>query len=135
VNTHLETEDWPDEQEAQAAEFLAGPAKKGGAVIAVGDFNSAADGGTTSSYRTLTKSYFNDAWDVNPGDDGWTCCQNDTLTNVPSSLGSRIDLVLTHAAARALSAEVVGDTPFRDPGRWPFWPSDHAGVVAVVRIH
>jgi endonuclease/exonuclease/phosphatase family metal-dependent hydrolase len=133
VNTHLETEDWPAEQEAQAAEFLAGPAKAGGAVIAVGDFNSAADGSTTTSYRTLTKSYFDDAWDVNPGNDGLTCCQNGTLTNFPSALESRIDLVLTHAAARTLSAEVVGDEPFQ--GAPPLWPSDHAGVVAVIRIH
>lgn len=133
ANTHLETQGWPAEQEAQAAEFLAGPAKAGGAVIAVGDFNSAADGSTTTSYRTLTKSYFDDAWDVNPGEIGLTCCQDGTLTNYRSQLDSRIDLVLTHAAARALSAEVVGDTPFQAAP--PFWPSDHAGVVAVVRIH
>ena len=133
VNTHLETEDWPDEQEAQAAEFLNGPAKTGGAVIAVGDFNSAADGSTTSSYRALTKSYFDDAWDVNAEEDGLTCCQNGTLTSFPSGLESRIDLVLTHAAARAVSAQVVGDNPFQSEP--PFWPSDHAGVVAVIRIH
>ena len=133
VNTHLETETWPFEQEAQAAEFLAGPAKTGGAVIAVGDFNSAADGSTTASYRMLTKSYFDDAWDVNAGESGLTCCQDGTLTNFPSQLESRIDLVLTHAASRAVSAEVIGDMPFQ--GVPPLWPSDHAGVVAVVRIH
>ena len=133
VNTHLETETWPSEQEAQAAEFLAGPAKKGGAVIAVGDFNSAADGSSTATYGMLTKSYFDDAWDLNPGDSGLTCCQDGTLANFASELNSRIDLVLTHAASRAVSAEVVGDTAFQ--GEPPFWPSDHAGVVAVVRIH
>jgi endonuclease/exonuclease/phosphatase family metal-dependent hydrolase len=133
VNTHLETEDFPAVQEAQAREFLAGPAKTGGAVIAVGDFNSAADGSTTESYSILTKSYFDDAWDVNPGDPGLTCCQNGTLTNFTSELQTRIDLVLTHAASRTLSAEVVGDTPFQAAP--PFWASDHAGVVATIRIH
>jgi endonuclease/exonuclease/phosphatase family metal-dependent hydrolase len=133
ANTHLETEDFPAVQEAQAREFLAGPAKTGGAVIAVGDFNSAADGSTTASYSILTKAYFDDAWDLNSGDPGLTCCQNGTLTNPTSELQTRIDLVLTHAASRALSAEVVGATPFQATP--PFWASDHAGVVATIRIH
>ena len=133
VNTHFETEAFPEVQENQAREFLAGPAKAGGAVIAVGDFNSAADGSTTASYAILTKSYFDDAWDVNPDDPGLTCCQNGTLTNVGSELETRIDLVLTHGASRTLWAEGVGDTQFQTVP--PFWASDHAGVVATVRIH
>ena len=130
VNTHLETEDSPVVQETQAAEFLAGPARGAKAVIATGDFNSAADGSTTTSYAKLTSSYFTDAWDTNPGDPGLTCCQNETLTNPTSELGSRIDLVLTHGASRALDANVIGDTLFEDSP--PFWASDHAGVTATV---
>jgi endonuclease/exonuclease/phosphatase family metal-dependent hydrolase len=133
VNTHLETEAAPAVQEAEAREFLAGPAKAGGAVIAVGDFNSAADGSTTSTYAILTKSYFDDAWDLNRGDPGFSCCQNETLTNPTSELNSRVDLVLTHAASRALDANLIGDSPFEATP--PFWPSDHAGVVATLRIH
>jgi endonuclease/exonuclease/phosphatase family metal-dependent hydrolase len=133
VNTHLEDEDYPQTQEAQALEFLAGPAKAGGAVIAVGDFNSAADGSNTQSYSLLTKSYFDDAWNTNPGDPGYTCCQDGTLTNVNSALFERIDLVLSHAASRGQEAELVGDTPSgTNP---PFWPSDHAGVVSTIRVH
>ena len=132
VNTHLETGAFPAVQEAQAQEFLDGPAKVGGAVIAAGDFNSRADGSSTASYGILTKSYFRDAWDTVEGD-GYTCCQNGTLTNSPSDLTSRIDLVLTHAAARARSAQVIGDQPFQAVP--PLYPSDHAGVVSVVRIH
>ena len=132
VNTHLETGQFPAVQEAQAQEFLDGPAKVGGAVIAVGDFNSRADGTSTASYGILTQSYFRDAWDTASGD-GFTCCQNETLTNSPPDLTSRIDLVLTHAAARAQSAAVIGDQPFQ--GVPPLYPSDHAGVVSVVRIH
>jgi endonuclease/exonuclease/phosphatase family metal-dependent hydrolase len=133
VNTHLETEDFPAVQEAQGQEFLRGPAKAGGAVIATGDFNSAADGSTTKTYANLTKSYFDDAWDLNPGDPGFSCCQNSTLTNPTSELSSRIDLVLTHAASRALDANLIGDSPFEAVP--PFWASDHAGVVATLRIH
>ena len=133
VTTHLETEEAPSIQEAQGAEFLKGPAKSGGAVIATGDFNSAADGSTTRTYANLTKSYFQDAWDTNPGDSGFSCCQNETLTNPTSQLASRIDLVLTHAASSAVSAHLIGNTPFEATP--PFWPSDHAGVVGSVRVH
>ncbi len=132
VNTHLETEDFPTVQEAQAAEFLTGPARGPGAVIAVGDFNSAADGSTTASYATLTESYFADAWRTQRRDPGLTCCQNETLTNPVSQLTSRIDLVLTHAGARAVTAAVVGAVPFQPVP--PFWASDHAGVVATIRL-
>jgi endonuclease/exonuclease/phosphatase family metal-dependent hydrolase len=132
VNTHLEVEDSPLIQQAQAAEFLAGPAR-GPAVIATGDFNSAADGSTTTSYADLTKAWFRDAWSVNPGEAGLTCCQNSTLTNPTSQLRSRIDLVLTHGAVRPLTAYVVGDTPIS--GTPPLWASDHAGVIATVRLH
>jgi len=138
ANTHLEVENSPTVQEAQAKEFLAGPAKGHGAVIATGDFNSAADGSTTTSFADLTKSFFNDSWAVNGGDPGLSCCQNGTLTNPGSEFATRIDLILTHAAVRAESAELVGDTPFRTqtlPDLRPIWASDHAGVVAKLRLH
>lgn len=132
ANTHLETEDFPAVQEQQGEEFLDGPARAPGAVIAVGDFNSAADGSTTTTYSDLTKSYFDDAWE-NTNDPGFTCCQSDALTNPTSELRSAIDFVFTHAASRALNAALVGAVPFQ--GMPPFWSSDHAGVVATVRIH
>lgn len=135
VNTHLETEDSPAVQQAQAEEFLAGPAR-GGQVIATGDFNSAADGSTTTSYAQLTAPpAFSDAWNVNPGNPGLSCCQNATLTNTTSELRSRIDLILTRGPIRTLTAKVVGNVPFRTQGpARPIWASDHAGVVATVRI-
>jgi endonuclease/exonuclease/phosphatase family metal-dependent hydrolase len=133
ATTHLETEEVAAIQEAQAQEFLAGPARGGGAVIAVGDFNSAADGSSTATYDMLTKSWFADAWALNPGDPGFSCCQNATLTNSASLLYERVDLVLTHGAARGVEAYLVGDSPFQATP--PLWPSDHAGLVATVRIH
>ena len=131
ASTHLETEDFPGIQEAQAAEFLAGPAHGPGADLATGDFNSAADGSTTTSYALLT-SQFKDAWRVNGGDPGMSCCQNETLSNPVSQLGSRIDLVLFRNGANARSATLVGAVPFQSAP--PLWPSDHAGVVATLRI-
>jgi hypothetical protein len=93
-----------------------------------------ADGSSTSSYATLTKSWFADAWALNnQGDPGSSCCQNATLTNSVSLLYERVDLVLTHGAARAVEAYLVGDSPFQ--ATQPLWPSDQAGLVATVRIH
>jgi len=142
VDTHLETEESPLVQQAQAAEFLAGPGK-GGTVIATGDFNSAADGSTTTSYAQLTApGRFRDAWNEALLDAGWSCCQESNtpplapgaLSNENSTLGTRIDLILSRGAARSHGgeAELIGDAPFRaEP---PFWPSDHAGVFGVLHL-
>ena len=142
VNTHLETEDFPDVQQAQAAEFLRGPGR-GGTIIATGDFNSAADGSTTTSYAQLTApGRFRDAWDEDILGSGYSCCQSSNtpplapgaLNNPVSTLRSRIDLVLSRGAARSDGgqATLVGDTPFQAVP--PFWPSDHAGVVARLKL-
>jgi endonuclease/exonuclease/phosphatase family metal-dependent hydrolase len=134
ANTHLEVSGFAAIQEAQAQEFLAGPATGPGADIALGDFNSAADGSTTESYDLLT-GFFRDAWAVNPGDPGYTAGQNQTLTNPVSLLHQRIDYVLLHGRVRTVEAHVVGDEPFRPLTQaWPIWPSDHAGVVATLRL-
>lgn len=137
ANTHLEVEEFAATQEAQAAEFLAGPASAP-TVIATGDFNSAADPSTTdtptSTYADLTRDWFDDAWSVNGSDPGLTCCQNSSLTNPVSLLRTRIDLVLTHGRVSALSAHRVGHTPMTPGAPPPYWASDHAGVVATVRL-
>jgi endonuclease/exonuclease/phosphatase family metal-dependent hydrolase len=135
VDTHLEVADFAAVQEAQAREFLAGPASSGEAVVAVGDFNSAADGSTTDSYEILT-GVLDDAWDVNSGP-GYTSGQQGNLANEDSLLDERIDLVLTRSSPRTtistLDADVVGDEKFRDEPA-PLWPSDHAAVVATVAL-
>jgi endonuclease/exonuclease/phosphatase family metal-dependent hydrolase len=142
VTTHLETEESPPVQEAQAAEFLAGPGR-GGTIIATGDFNSAADGSTTTSYAQLTApGKFRDAWDEALLGPGHTCCQESNtpplapgaLNNQDSTLKSRIDLILSRGAARSHGdeAELIGDTKFQTES--PLWPSDHAGVFGVLHL-
>ena len=128
VATHLETEDFPSVQEAQAAELLE-LAQAPGAVILAGDMNSAADGSTTSSYADLTIDYFRDTWRSGTG---LTCCRSGLLADPTSALHSRIDLVLGHAV-HPLSWQVVGGAPFQ--AQPPFWSSDHAGVGVRVRLH
>lgn len=142
VNTHLETEESPLVQQEQAAEFLAGPGA-GGTIVATGDFNSASDGSTTTSYAQLTApGKFRDAWDEEELGPGSSCCQESNtpplapgaLNNPVSTLRTRIDLILSRGAARSDGdeAELVGDTPFQAAP--PFWPSDHAGVVSVLHL-
>lgn len=142
VDTHLETEESPLVQQAQAAEFLAGPGK-GGTIVATGDFNSASDGSTTTSYAQLTApGKFRDAWDEEELGPGSSCCQESNtpplapgaLNNPVSTLRTRIDLILSRGAARSNGdeAELVGDTPFQATP--PFWPSDHAGVISVLHL-
>jgi endonuclease/exonuclease/phosphatase family metal-dependent hydrolase len=130
ASTHLETAAAPAVQVAQAAEFLAGPARGRGADIALGDFNSAASGTTTATYTALTKR-FRDAWLVND-DPGLTCCQDPTLANPTSRFATRLDLILSRHGAKAVEAHRVGVTPFQASP--PLWPSDHAGVVATLRL-
>jgi endonuclease/exonuclease/phosphatase family metal-dependent hydrolase len=128
VNTHLDP-DSPAVQVAQARELLAGPYATDRPLIAVGDFNSAADGSSTASYGVLTGAGLLDAWE---GAGGFTCCQAELLDNPASQLNERIDLVLTGTGARAKDAHLIGALPeVRVAG---LWPSDHAGVVAGIKI-
>jgi endonuclease/exonuclease/phosphatase family metal-dependent hydrolase len=142
VDTHLETEESPLVQQAQAAEFLAGPGR-GGTIIATGDFNSASDGSTTTSYAQLTApGKFRDSWNENLLGPGNSCCQESNtpplapgaLNNPVSTLRTRIDLILSRGAARSDGddAHLIGDTPFQATP--PFWPSDHAGVVSLLHL-
>jgi endonuclease/exonuclease/phosphatase family metal-dependent hydrolase len=142
VDTHLETEESPLVQQTQAAEFLAGPGK-GGTVVVTGDFNSASDGSTTTSYAQLTApGKFRDSWNEKLLGPGVSCCQESNtpplapgaLNNPVSTLRTRIDLILSRGAARSDGddAELIGDSPFQATP--PFWPSDHAGVVSQLSL-
>jgi endonuclease/exonuclease/phosphatase family metal-dependent hydrolase len=142
VDTHLETEESPLVQQTQAAEFLAGPGK-GGTIVATGDFNSASNGSTTTSYAQLTApGKFRDSWNEKLLGPGNSCCQESNtpplapgaLNNPVSTLRTRIDLILSRGAARSDGddAELIGDTPFQATP--PFWPSDHAGVVSELSL-
>lgn len=141
VDTHLETEESPLVQQTQAAEFLAGPGK-GGTIVATGDFNSAADGSTTTSYAQLTApGKFRDSWNEKLLGPGLSCCQESNtpplapgaLNNPVATFHTRIDLILSRGAVRPTGdAELIGDTPFQATP--PFWPSDHAGVVSELSL-
>lgn len=98
------------------------------ALVAVGDFNT---GPGDHTYSVLTGT-FTDAWTVGGAGDGLTCCQGEFL-NTTQDFYERIDLILYRGAVEAISAQVVGDE-LADRTTAGLWPSDHAGVLATLRI-
>jgi Endonuclease/Exonuclease/phosphatase family len=145
INTHLEQEGFFNQvQVAQGNEILSGPANTNLPVILAGDFNSRADETGTHTYRNLINAGFSDAWSVtHPGELGNTWGHEEDLLNKKVNLTQRLDLVLFRDGNLAdglpdglcaSDADVVGDEltdRIRPSG---LWPSDHAGVVATLRV-
>jgi endonuclease/exonuclease/phosphatase family metal-dependent hydrolase len=135
VATHLDT--FPAIQLAQANELLLAAGNTPLPVVFVGDFNTTADSGIDPSfatYQTLINAGFVDAWHQKRfPDPGFTCCQAPDLRNASSILNHRIDLVLFRGQFGISDIHLVGNTPAsRTPSG--LWPSDHAGVVATLRV-
>jgi len=138
ITTQLESFD-ASTQEAQAGELISGPANTSLPVVMAGDFNSSADGGpdTTPTYGDLIGAGFQDAWAQNrPLLRGDTCCQEADLQNWRSELYERIDLILTNSKAiQASGIYLIGQYPWNKTlTKPPLWPSDHAGIVASIRL-
>ncbi len=134
VNSHLETASYESIQRQQAAELMEILANSGVPTILVGDFNSSATGAQKSSYRLITQAGFRDVWNdrQDKQDQGFTCCQSETLANKTSSLKERIDLVFIKNDGswfnKTVDMRVVGAKP-ENLTPSGLWPSDHAGVV------
>ena len=130
-----------DAQQAQAAEFLAGPGSTTLPIVWVGDFNSDADAtvitgvpSATATYGSIIATGFSDAWKAkHPADPGFTCCQATDLREPdldPDRAGRpRPDTGPFHVA----KASIVGDEA---ADRLPsgLWPSDHAGLVVTLEL-
>ncbi len=131
VNTHLEVSAGGELHAIQSFQILELIQQFGqrAQVVLVGDLNT---GPGDEPYELLTGT-FTDAWTaLDTTDPGLTCCFPELL-NLTGDLYSRIDLILYSGTVAPLSAEVVGTDPAgRTPGG--LWPSDHAGVVANLRI-
>jgi endonuclease/exonuclease/phosphatase family metal-dependent hydrolase len=139
VNTHLERFS-PQVQVAQGNEILAGPANTSLPVVLLGDLNSAAgEGGVpgqsdTPTYDNTIAAGFADAWSQKRDDDaGFTCCHAENLRNPVPTLTERIDFVLVRGDLGASTAQLVGHE-VEDLTPSGLWPSDHAGVWAVLKL-
>ena len=132
ATTHLETQN--PVQFPQAHDLINGAGNTTLPVVFVGDFNVTADSAadpTFPVYQKFKNAKFVDAWPRNRP--GLTCCQAANLRNPASLLTHRIDLVLFRGAIQVLDIHLVGN---KSSDRTPsgLWPSDHAGVVATLRV-
>lgn len=143
VNTHLMGAESPDIQVAQATELIEWVSAQPVPAIVVGDFNSAAnpgapDEGKTDTYGMLLAAGFTDVWDRGHRPEaGLTCCHQEMLDNPTPTFDYRGDLVLLDQGLNrmvgATQAQVVGaDLAVR--AAYGLWPSDHAGVAAVLHL-
>jgi endonuclease/exonuclease/phosphatase family metal-dependent hydrolase len=140
INTHLEDLS-PVIRTAQALEIVSGPGDLDDAVICLGDFNSDPSFPGPEAYGVMAAGGFLDAWaGVYPGLPGFTWGQAEDLLNPVSSLSERLDQIWFRSARVSVEmVDVVGDDP---SSRVPsvivpqnlLWPSDHAFVVARLRV-
>ena len=134
-NTHLESIVGPVNH-AQGLELAAAINASPLLAIALGDFNTTTDIGTTGVYGTMTiGANLVDAWDnlkdlnLEPG---LTWRDDPLLNDIPDvDFSLRLDYVFHAKSFQTLSAEVFGNV---DDGIPPLFPSDHAGVVATLLI-
>ena len=133
VSTHLEALS-PFIQELQADELLNGPGNTDLPVVFIGDFNSNANKTGTQTYTNLKDAGFTDVWTIKGKGTGFTCCQAEDLQNPVSSLTSRIDLVMFRGDFNVKDIVSVGNSQ-NDGTISGLWPSDHAGVVATLKLN
>jgi endonuclease/exonuclease/phosphatase family metal-dependent hydrolase len=132
VSTRLEPVS-PSVQMSQANELLGGPGNTRLPLALIGDFNSNADGTGTQTYANLVAAGFRDAWATVGMSRGFTCCQDADLLNSESELKRRIDLVLFNGNFKIQDIQVIGDSA-EDRTPSGLWPSDHAGLVAKLKL-
>ena len=75
---------------------------------------------------------YQDVWEFRPGQPiGSTCCEPEHLSSPVSTLFERKDLVFSRQVPLSVKANVVGaDLGDKTPSG--LWPSDHAGVAALL---
>jgi len=142
VATHLTpvTPALIDIQKAQASELIQSAVKTDLPVVYAGDFNTVV---ASATYQILVDSGRVDAWqqknpmapctEGHPPEDrgGCTCCQDPDLRNPISKLSHRIDLVIVPPHTEIEEVKLVGADPADQTSG--LWPSDHAGVVAILK--
>jgi endonuclease/exonuclease/phosphatase family metal-dependent hydrolase len=154
VNTHLEAfgstplkDEW---RNRQAAELVADLATSPHPLVVVGDINARPtlcqdfrqppqfQDQNVVAYGLLEDAGLREVWPLvyekDPcGAPGWTSGQNGSLL-AASTLDHRIDLVFISEEFSALQAETIGEEPGDRTEPDGFWPSDHAGSVAKIRL-
>ena len=126
---------------SQVADVVASMGTQSPAIV-MGDFNSDP---VDPAIAVITGGGFTDVWAaLHPGEPGLTCCELPDLSNLPNAFTDRIDYVFTRGFGGAQGAEAMKGQIERvdafalnrvrnDAGKW-IWLSDHAGLVATVRL-
>ncbi len=140
VNTHLEPFH-PMVKQWQAEELLESVEEETLPTILVGDFNTPVPADTT--YQTILLQGYVDIWlenKVRSNPDGFTSGFDSWLDDPNDTLEERIDLIFVRnnripniLAIGPVIAFVVGDKK-KDRTPSGLWPSDHAGVIARLKI-
>ncbi len=118
----------PAAAKGQFQQLMKGAAKSRSLpTIIAGDFNSDPADAEPNAYRAIIGAGF-----VDTGRRAATCCQNETVNNPRSELKTWIDHIVVRPRAKVLSTRVFGNRP-SDRIRG-LWPSDHAGVIATIRL-
>ena len=121
----------------QAQELLAGPANTGLPVIVAGDMNSGPDF-APAAYEGFLTGGLTDSWTAaGSGEPPLTCCHlepEDLLTDPSAPYTHNIDHIFTRGSFSVLNEHLVGNiAPNPAPASF-IWPSDHAGMVATLKI-
>src|SRR5690606_29019616 len=139
ANAHLEVGGAAAPAQRAQATYLASRSGLGDTepLILVGDFNASPDvevDPTEDDAYDILIDAFEDAWaELRGSESGYTCCQAADLRNAASLLDTRIDHVLYRGSVRPVSIDVIGEEP-ADRTATDLWPSDHAGVIATLRV-
>ncbi len=133
LSAHPEA-DYPEIRYAQTLELIEGPAAVEFPVVLMGDMNTdAAAIPPWAAYELLVASGFEDAWLLaGPPEIGYTWGRSELLNDPADTLYQRLDLVLVGDHLGVDRVECVGEDLEDCVGG--LWPSDHAGLVAQVRI-
>jgi endonuclease/exonuclease/phosphatase family metal-dependent hydrolase len=134
ITTHLDQS--PSINGLQISELLQTAANTSLPVILVGDFNVGANVPTDPSfanYQALLNGGFVDAWvEKRAAGPGLTCCQTPSVSVPTPNFNLRVDLVLLRGGIDIRDIHLIGNTPADFANG--VWPSDHAGIVASLRV-
>lgn len=149
VNTHLEVQQPdPTDPNSQIIQILQSVELVGSLfntpldrkLILLGDINSSPEDGPLvrplgtipTPYQAIMNAGFTDIWEINTwakfDPEGYTCCEFEDLSNIPSIQDERIDIIFVRDESFKARAFVTGLLPILPLSIQPNWASDHGGV-------
>lgn len=121
----------------QAQELLAGPAHTSLPVILSGDMNSGLTSSPTA-YEAFLAGGLSDTWTAaGLGAPPLTCCHlapNDLVSDPNDTYTEDLDHIFTRGDLSVENERLVGNLAPANPPSSFIWPSDHAGMVATLKI-